>query len=130
MIATALLEQPCNKSDNINKIVTSCQQLVPNLLTTCNKPRANKTCWRFVCRLATSCKIFTCVAHHPSITGQDRPFSRNFDEIWIIVRELGFFCSSYLFDNKSLYIELFKWLNHILKIKKITKLSQHYLWVN
>jgi hypothetical protein len=29
-----LLEQPCNKSDNINKVVTSCSQLVPNLLTT------------------------------------------------------------------------------------------------
>ena len=38
MIVTALLKQPCNKSDNINKVVTSCQQLVPNLLTTWNKP--------------------------------------------------------------------------------------------
>ena len=37
MIVTALLEQPCNKSDNINKVVTSCLQPVPNLLTTCNK---------------------------------------------------------------------------------------------
>ena len=33
MIVTALLEQPCNKSDNINKV-----QLVSNLLRTCNKP--------------------------------------------------------------------------------------------
>ena len=24
MIVTALLEQPCNKSDNMNKVVTSC----------------------------------------------------------------------------------------------------------
>jgi hypothetical protein len=32
-----LSEQPCNKSDNINKVVTSCQQLVPNLLTSWDK---------------------------------------------------------------------------------------------
>jgi hypothetical protein len=32
MTVSDLLEQPCNKSDSINKIVTSCQQLVPNLL--------------------------------------------------------------------------------------------------
>ena len=44
MIVTALLEQPCNKSDNINiqqgcyKLLTACSKLVPNLLTTCNKP--------------------------------------------------------------------------------------------
>ena len=38
MIVTDLLEQPCNKSDNFNKVATSCQQLVPNLLTSCNKP--------------------------------------------------------------------------------------------
>ena len=30
-------EQPCNKSDNFDKVVTSCQQVVPNLLTTCDK---------------------------------------------------------------------------------------------
>ena len=28
MIVTALLQQPCNKSDNINKVVTICQQFV------------------------------------------------------------------------------------------------------
>ena len=28
---SVLLEQPCNKSDNIDKVVTSCQQLVPIL---------------------------------------------------------------------------------------------------
>ena len=35
MTVSDLLEQPCNKSDNINKVVTctSCSQLVPNLLT-------------------------------------------------------------------------------------------------
>jgi hypothetical protein len=31
------LKQPCNKSDNFDKVVTSCQQVVPNLLTTCDK---------------------------------------------------------------------------------------------
>jgi hypothetical protein len=34
MTVSDLLEQPCNKSDNINKVVTSCSQFVPNLLTT------------------------------------------------------------------------------------------------
>jgi hypothetical protein len=42
-----LLEQPCNKYDNINKVVTSCQQFVPNLLA----------------ELATWCEIFTPVLH-------------------------------------------------------------------
>jgi hypothetical protein len=37
MNVSDLLEQPCNKSDNINKVVTSCSQLVPNLLTTWDK---------------------------------------------------------------------------------------------
>ena len=37
MIVTALLEQPSNKSDDINKVVTSCQQFFSNLLTTCSK---------------------------------------------------------------------------------------------
>jgi hypothetical protein len=32
-----LSEQPCNKSGNFDKVVTSCQQIVPNLLTTCDK---------------------------------------------------------------------------------------------
>ena len=34
---TDLSEQPCNKSDNFGKVVTSCQQVVPKLLTTCDK---------------------------------------------------------------------------------------------
>ena len=34
MTVSDLLEQPCNKSDNINKVVTSGEQFVPNLLTT------------------------------------------------------------------------------------------------
>jgi hypothetical protein len=37
MTVLELLEQPCYKSDNINKVVTSCQQLVPYLLTTWGK---------------------------------------------------------------------------------------------
>jgi beta-xylosidase len=32
-----LSEQPCNKSDNFDKVVASCQQVVPNQLTTCAK---------------------------------------------------------------------------------------------
>ena len=31
------MKQPCNKLNNVNKNATSCWQLVPNLLTTCNK---------------------------------------------------------------------------------------------
>ena len=32
MIVTALLEQPCNKSDNINKVVTSCPKAFSKLV--------------------------------------------------------------------------------------------------
>ena len=45
---STLLEQSCNKFDNIKKVVTICQELVLNLLTTFHKP-----CY--------TCKIFTCV---------------------------------------------------------------------
>ena len=38
---TDLSEQPCNKSDNFGKVVTSCQQVVPKLLTTCDKQCEN-----------------------------------------------------------------------------------------
>ena len=34
MTVSVLLEQPCNKSDSPTKLVVSCKQLVPNLLTT------------------------------------------------------------------------------------------------
>ena len=34
-----VLEQHCNKSDNAIKIATSCEQLVPNLMTTWEQKR-------------------------------------------------------------------------------------------
>ena len=49
MTVSDLLEQPCNKSDNINKVVTSCSQFVPNLLTTWDKQCEDNlltTCWQ------------------------------------------------------------------------------------
>ena len=55
MIVTDLLEKPCNKSDNINKIVVSCQQLVSNLLTTCNKPCEHI----LLAACLQTCEIFT-----------------------------------------------------------------------
>ena len=73
MIATALLEQSCNKSDNINKVVASCWQLVPNLLTTCNKPCEHNlltaclhTCYKlwdfYVCSF--DCRNIHSLKHH------------------------------------------------------------------
>jgi hypothetical protein len=50
-VSDLLLEQPCNKPDNINKIVTNCSQLVPNLLTTCDKQCEDNlltACWQDV----------------------------------------------------------------------------------
>jgi hypothetical protein len=37
MTVSDLLEQPCNKSDNVIKLATGCYQLVPNLLITWDK---------------------------------------------------------------------------------------------
>jgi hypothetical protein len=59
MTVSDLLEQPCNKPDNINKVVTcklltACSKLVDNL------GQAVRT--QFVDRLATRCEIFTCVS--------------------------------------------------------------------
>ena len=38
MTISNLLEQPCNKWNNINKVVTSCQDFVPRLVDDLNKP--------------------------------------------------------------------------------------------
>jgi hypothetical protein len=39
-----LSEQPCNKSDKAIKLVTSCEQLIPNLLQQLGTSSANTTC--------------------------------------------------------------------------------------
>ena len=64
----SLLEQPCNKSDNTIKLVTSCQQFVPNLLQQLGTSSANTTCRQLVNRFVTTCLqtcnnlcVFTCV---------------------------------------------------------------------
>jgi hypothetical protein len=59
MTVSDLLQQPCNKSDNINKVVTSCQQLVPNL--------CDKQCEHNLLRLAIRCEIFAYVEMNMSI---------------------------------------------------------------
>ena len=43
MIVKDLLDQACDRSDKISKVVASCQQVVPNLSTTWDKS-ANTTC--------------------------------------------------------------------------------------
>jgi hypothetical protein len=67
MTVSDLLEQPCNKSDSINKVVTSCSQFVPNLLTTWDKQSEHNlltACWQTLGgRLATRCEIFTHVVY-------------------------------------------------------------------
>jgi hypothetical protein len=45
MTVSDLLEQPCDKSDNAIKLVTSCEQLVPNLLQQLGTSSAKTTCW-------------------------------------------------------------------------------------
>jgi hypothetical protein len=49
MTVSDLLEQPCNKSDNINKVATNCQQLVPYLSSTWDKQCEHNlltACWQ------------------------------------------------------------------------------------
>jgi hypothetical protein len=57
MTVSDLLEQPCNKPDNINKVVNSLFQTCWQLVTS----SAQTTCWRLVDRLVTRCEIFACV---------------------------------------------------------------------
>ena len=59
MTVSDLLEQPCNKSGNINKVVTSCSQLVPNLLTTWDKQ-----CEHNLLTDLLQDEIFTCVVEY------------------------------------------------------------------
>jgi hypothetical protein len=49
MTVSDLLEQPCKTSDDTNKVVTSCQQFVANLLTTLDKQCEHNlltACWQ------------------------------------------------------------------------------------
>ena len=71
MIVTDLSDQACDKSYKISKDVTSCQQVVPNLLTSCVK-RCEHNLLTVVCKLATSCKIFTCVLYGLRQFGGDK----------------------------------------------------------
>ena len=67
MTVSDLLEQPCNKSDNINKVVTS-------LFHTCwqlGTSSENTTCWRLVGRVATRCAIFTRVHYGSTCTSAE-----------------------------------------------------------
>jgi hypothetical protein len=56
-----LLEQPCNRSDNINKVVTSCNQFVPYLLTTWDKQCEHNLFDELLEDLQPRCEIFACV---------------------------------------------------------------------
>jgi hypothetical protein len=66
MIVSDLLEEPCNKSDNINKVVTSCLQLVPNLLTTWDKQCQHNLLLADLLQ-DVKCEIFPCVDGCPWI---------------------------------------------------------------
>jgi hypothetical protein len=49
MTVSDLLEQPCNKSDNVIKFVTICyKEFVPNVLQQLGTSSANTTCRQFV----------------------------------------------------------------------------------
>ena len=54
-----LVRTSCNKSDNAIKLVTSCQQLVPNMLQQLGTSSANTTCRQLVNRFVTTC-LQTC----------------------------------------------------------------------
>ena len=55
MIVSILLEQPCNKSDSLIKLVTSHKHLVPNMFQLLGTSSANTICQQFVNRLVTIC---------------------------------------------------------------------------
>jgi hypothetical protein len=62
MTVSDLLEQPCNKSDNAIKLVTSCRQLVSNLLQQLGTSSAKTTCRQLANRFVTTClQTFVCV---------------------------------------------------------------------
>jgi hypothetical protein len=76
MTVSDLLEKPCDKSDNAIKLVTSCQQLVANLLqqeTSSAKgtSSAKTTCCQLVNRFVTTClqtcnnllRFYVCTTH-------------------------------------------------------------------
>ena len=68
MTVTSLLEQACNKSDNVIKLVTTCSTTVNNLFQQLGTSSAKTSCWQLVNRLVTICLqicyklcVFTCV---------------------------------------------------------------------
>ena len=66
------IEQLCNNSDNAIKLVTSCEQLGPNLFQQLGASSANTTCRQLglqhlVCRSVTTCaflRVCTCKNAH------------------------------------------------------------------
>lgn len=82
MIASVLLDQPSNKSDNIYKDVTSCLHLVPNLLTTWNKKCELTQLVEILTCTTTTCEILTCVQYNqffrvPKVRNHPAPFQTN-----------------------------------------------------
>ena len=60
VVTILLYQQLCNKSGNFDKVVTSCHQVVPNLLTTGDKQCEYillTACWQTCYNLC----VFTCV---------------------------------------------------------------------
>ena len=63
---TDLSEQPCNKSDKFDKVVTSCQQVVPNLLATDDKQCEYillTACWQTCYKMGDFYVCSTCLFH-------------------------------------------------------------------
>jgi hypothetical protein len=80
-----LLEQLCYKSDNAIKLVTSCEQLVSNLLQQLGTSNANTTCRQLVNRSVTinlfaNLCVFTCVESMSSFT----PFHLCFKKPYVL----------------------------------------------
>jgi hypothetical protein len=71
-LVSDLLEQPCNKSDNAIKLVTNCQQLVPNLLQQLGTSEytseyTRKSCSKSANKPSTSCVRTACLKLSPSL---------------------------------------------------------------
>jgi hypothetical protein len=102
MTVSDLLEQPCYKSDNIDKLVTSCLQLVPNLLTTwakqceqnlltvcwqtCNNMRDFYVCSKSANKPSTSCVRTVCSKLSTSLEQLVRSCNKLVDIIRLVAR--------------------------------------------
>jgi hypothetical protein len=124
MTVSDLLEQPCYKSDNINKLVTSCSQFVPYLLTTWDKQCEHNlltACWQ-TCYKMWDSYVCTWCWWYNLVVSVSLKAGVNFtaSTIIVLIIKLTIFNYYFVFLNRQIHL---KRLLTVYKLQNKTKTS-------